>query len=90
MCARVKAPVNDEPRWPLVPKLTRCAGIAEVGRALEERALERCYVDQKLLRRRLAGKKRYRHGSIDPRARARVRIILPRRAQRSKLNLKKK
>src|SRR5512143_993550 len=31
MWARVKAPVSDEPRWPLVPKLTRCAGSAMSG-----------------------------------------------------------
>src|SRR5512139_5087 len=25
-CASLKVPLSDEPRWPLVPKLTRCAG----------------------------------------------------------------
>ena len=48
----------SEPRWPLVPKLTCCAGSSASGLRLEVRALERRDVDQQLLRSRLAGERR--------------------------------
>src|SRR5262245_53156441 len=32
MCASLNAPLSDEPRWPLVPKLTFCAGSSTFGR----------------------------------------------------------
>ena len=32
MCASVNEPLSGEPRWPLVPKLTSCAGSLRSGR----------------------------------------------------------
>ena len=61
MCASVNVPRSDEPRCPLVPKLTRCVGIVRVGPALVVLALEPGQVDQHLLRGRLACEGRDRH-----------------------------
>ena len=55
MCASVNVPRSDEPRCPLVPKLTSWFGIVEIGPALEILAFEPGQIDQHLLRRRLAG-----------------------------------
>ncbi len=32
MCAYVKLPCSEEPRWPLVPKITACVGSLRSGR----------------------------------------------------------
>ena len=64
MCASVKVPSSEVPRWPLVPKLTSSLRVGDVGRAVVVVALEAATSMSKSARRGLAGERRKLRGII--------------------------